>query len=105
VANEAILAKIKHIARSHVPGSRVILFGSRAVGQPDEQSDYDILVIAPGALDKARQRQLRNRIHKAIIGQLLVPADILVQSEEAIAIKSRLPGHVVKRALQEGIEL
>jgi len=47
---ENILNKVKGILRSNVPDARVLLYGSRARGDENPDSDWDILVI----LDKSK---------------------------------------------------
>jgi predicted nucleotidyltransferase len=55
----AILQLIKKEVLSVVPDAKVYLFGSRARGNFDEESDWDILIITPQKPDSA----LKNKIH------------------------------------------
>ncbi len=46
--NNAVLNKIRHVARENAPqGSLVLLFGSRARGEAKKNSDWDILIVLP----------------------------------------------------------
>ena len=57
--------------------SRIILYGSRAMGTASEESDYDILVVETDPVDKlAEMRRLRALFH-----DLDVPMDIWVMGE------------------------
>lgn len=45
-ADVELLQRCKRAVRQVVPDADVILYGSRARGDADEYSDYDILIIA-----------------------------------------------------------
>lgn len=45
---EKVLSQIKAVARDAAPkGSQVLLFGSRARGEAQKSSDWDILIVLP----------------------------------------------------------
>jgi len=51
---------IKETVQSCLPGSRVLLFGSRARGEQDSHSDYDLLIVTPNTFtpqEKIRMEQ------------------------------------------------
>jgi len=56
---------------------KVYLFGSRAWGQPTEDSDYDFMVIVAES-DETPIRRVQ-RAHRALIG-LAFPTDVLVKT-------------------------
>ncbi len=58
-----ILMAIKSQIREVVPGSEVILFGSRANNTAHDESDWDILVVTNRAIDR---RKLKQAIHDKI---------------------------------------
>ncbi len=62
LARDVILHTIKSQVQNIVPGASVLLFGSRAYGQPTEESDWDILVLVHRQVDNA----LKKQIHKVI---------------------------------------
>jgi predicted nucleotidyltransferase len=98
------LATIGEVARSAVPGARVLLFGSHARGQADPQSDYDILIITEQAMDIGDKFALRTRVRKQLL-ELGIRSDVLIQSEREIQKKKDLPGHIVRSALRDGVPL
>lgn len=99
--NTEILQTIKSEARKIIPGCKVMLFGSRARGDYNNDSDYDILVITEKQLSIPEKRQLRNQIRRTLLKYEIL-SDILVQTESDIKIKIRLTGHIVKSAVNEG---
>jgi len=88
-----------------LPGSRILLFGSRARGDNDLHSDYDLLIITANILTRTEKLNYSGQLHKAIVRAIHAPADVLLYSEEEIAKKKQLPGHIVRSALREGVVL
>jgi len=79
-------------------GSRVLLFGSRARGEADARSDYDILVIEPAVTNTATESvRLRGTLR-----ELRVPIDVVVVDEDLARRRSRVRGTMIERALREG---
>lgn len=77
---------------------RVILFGSQARGDADENSDIDLMVVERKLTDKAAE-YLRLR---AAVGKLGRGVDLLLYSEEEFERRSQVPGTVAYWAKQEG---
>lgn len=78
--------------------ARVILFGSRARGDTDPDSDLDFLVI---------ERSVDDRIAEAVrlrraLGDIGVPVDIVVLDEALAARRAKVPGTMVHNALRDG---
>ena len=97
-------AAIGEVARSVIPGARVLLFGSHARGEADPESDYDIIVITERPVDIRSKFALRTHIRKQLL-ERGIRCDVLVQSEQEIQTKRELPGHVVRNALRDGVYL
>ena len=78
--------------------SRVILFGSYARGDAQEDSDLDFLVVEPTLQDKFREMvRLRQ-----VLRPLLVPADVLVCSQDELVRQQDSCSSAVYWALREG---
>jgi len=77
---------------------RIILFGSHARGDADENSDLDFLVIEPKVTNKSQEMI---RLRRAL-RPLRISADILVISEEEVNEWGHLPGTTLYWALREG---
>lgn len=87
---------------SVVPDTRrIVLFGSRAKGTHDEESDIDLLVVAYSNLPQNnRAVQLRRALHG--IG---MPIDIVVVTPEEFERYKTWKSFVVYQALEEGVTL
>ena len=75
-----------------------MLFGSRARGDADEDSDYDFLVIEPTVDNRAREMV---RLRRAL-RPLRVAADVLMYSREEVDRWGQQPGSALYWALKEG---
>lgn len=102
--NQKILDLIKSTVKSHVPGAEVRLFGSRARIDSDIDSDYDILVITEKLLTPKEKFPLKTSIRKDLL-KWGIRTDILIQSKKDIAVKKKLPGHIIRNILKEAILL
>ncbi|MEN3279993.1 MAG: uncharacterized protein V7607_1133 [Solirubrobacteraceae bacterium] len=102
VTESEVIGEIgRRLASVAPPGSRIVLFGSRARGQPGDGSDYDVLVIEPRPENAARE-SVRFR---AELDALSVPVDVVVVDEAVATRRARVAGTMVERALREGREL
>lgn len=91
---ETAIAKIVETAKP----DRVILFGSRARGDAQDDSDFDFLVIEPHVEDRAKEMV---RIRRAL-RPLRIPVDILVYSRDDVVRWGDQPGSALYFALREG---
>ncbi len=82
----------------HFHPQRLILFGSHARGEAQEDSDFDLLIIAPSS--EARWRRTVP-VYRVLAG-LGVAKDILWWTPEEIAEWRDVKSHLIHRALQEG---
>ena len=80
---------------------RIILFGSRASGSPDEDSDFDLMVVEDRPVDRYRE-MVRLR---GLLRSFRVPLDLLVVSEEKYQYWRDTPGNVYHEAAKKGITL
>ena len=77
---------------------RIILFGSHARGDATEDSDYDLLIIAPSSEPRWRRSV---PIYEALMG-LRVAKDIVWWTEEEVAEWQAVRNHFVNSAISEG---
>lgn len=78
--------------------SKIILFGSYARGEADDESDLDLLVIKP----KVKNKGMEMVGVRHAIGNLGIGVDVLVYSEEEVDEWGHLPGGALYWALKEG---
>ena len=103
--SQAIYETIRETVQLNLPGARVLLFGSRARGDYDRFSDYDLMVITPQTLTPKEKIRWTTLLDHAIVNAIKAPVDILINSESEIEEKLELPGHIVRTAVREGIAL
>ncbi len=80
---------------------RIILFGSYARGEANEQSDIDLLVVMPDGTDR---RQTAIAIME-VLHDMRVPKDVIVTTPDRITRYGHLVGTILRPALREGKEL
>jgi len=102
--NNEIIEIIKKIAHEFLPDAEVLLFGSQARENASLDSDYDILLITKTELLPKEKLPIRTNIRKSLL-TLGIRSDILIQSELEVEEKKILPGHIVRKILQEAILL
>jgi len=96
---------IKETVQSFLPGARVLLFGSRARGQENQYSDYDVLVVTPDTLAPREKMDCETQIGKTLVQLIRAPFDVIVQSNKEIANRRNAKGHIVYYALKDAVEI
>ena len=105
MSEKTILKRIKSMVLAMLPDSKVLLFGSRARGDYNRDSDFDILIITPQTLPLKEKMNWGNKIHETLVNALEIPIDVFINSEKEVAVKRELPGHTIRWAMKEGIIL
>lgn len=78
--------------------TKVIVFGSRARGDADDRSDFDFLVIEQEVDDRFEEMVRLGRL----LGRLLIPADVVVVSEQHARRGATVKGTMIHSAITEG---
>jgi predicted nucleotidyltransferase len=59
---QALLCECKRLIQSLLPGATVLLYGSRARGTADPESDWDLLVLTDQPLSRAGQERVLDAV-------------------------------------------
>jgi len=78
---------------------RIYLFGSYGWGEPDKNSDLDIVIIVDHIGEKYCKRSIKG--YKALQG-LKIPKDIIVYTEEEFEERAEQRGSLCYRIKEEG---
>jgi predicted nucleotidyltransferase len=81
------------------PIEQIILFGSRARGDFEELSDYDLLVIVP---DSGYLNGLALKLRRSA-DRVAVAKDLVVASHSIMDSQSTIPGTIYYEAAQAGL--
>ena len=76
----ALLAYIVQKIVTHLMPEQIILFGSRARGEADEESDLDLFIIQSSA---ASNREVRRQVDRLLLGRRFA-VDIIVRKPEEV---------------------
>jgi predicted nucleotidyltransferase len=99
--------KIRNIIEKNLNGytlEKIILFGSRARGNYDNESDYDVLVIIKEEPDWITRENLCSVIRKVMAIED-INIDILIRSSKYVELTQNEQGNVINYAIEEGIEM
>ena len=80
---------------------KIILFGSQAYGQPDEDSDVDLCVIAD--TKGKRKIDILREIRRGMASQISAPLDMLIYDEEEFNERACLNSTLEHKILTDGI--
>ena len=95
------IEKIRNIIVSEISPDKIILFGSRARGDCDTDSDYDILVLKRGITNERKiSGDLKIKFHKE---RLFVSVDVIVMEHDRFYQFADVPGLVYKDIKKEGV--
>ena len=103
--NLNFIDSLKGHVNSVLPGSRVVLFGSRSRGTARNDSDVDILVISENEYKPQEKINLESAINKILVKAYHLPFDVLLYSKSEIERRKAEKSLVIYHALHEGLEL
>ena len=81
---------------------RVFLFGSRARGEGDRESDWDFYVLVDGDPDFAQRHAAVTEI-KRELAQLHIPNDVILKSARQFERVKEYPGNLAYEVAREGM--
>jgi predicted nucleotidyltransferase len=80
-ADKRLLRNLKQALTHLVPDAEMFLYGSRARGNPDPSSDYDLLVLTGSPIPEAIDEQLQDAFydfeleHQVVLSVVFYPRD------------------------------
>lgn len=80
----------------------IILFGSRAREDYQEQSDYDLLIVMKDNMDIKELRKIQMQIRKELALNN-IDADVLVKTQMMVDDYKNKKGNVIYNAMREGV--
>jgi predicted nucleotidyltransferase len=92
---------VRRLVEAYHP-ERIYLFGSVARGDPDPDSDYDLLVIVP---DDAPPERLRSRLAYQALRGTGAAADVLVWAKSSFERRARVVASLPATVMREGMLL
>ena len=99
-STELIDEIVKHLVNGLNP-EQIILFGSYAYGEPNEDSDLDLLIVTK--ISEVKGYQLAQKGYKSLNPlRLKIPVDLVVVTQAEVDEKRTVPSSLVSRAVHYG---
>ncbi len=96
VSQQHIQDYVNRVAEAYRP-DRIILFGSYAYGEPNEDSDVDLLVVMPAErIDRKKMIDIRRTIPASY------PMDLLVYDPVYLSQRTSIEDWFVREVLEKG---
>ena len=105
MSNKEFLNSIKATVLSYIPDAKVLIFGSRARGDFNTNSDFDLLVVTKNNIGAKEKMNMESRISKSLVYSLQKPFDVLLYSQQEVELKKNARGLIIFHALKDAIEL
>ena len=103
--SDATLTQMVEAIVAEVSPEQVILFGSQARGDQEQQSDVDLLIIQTEPFNTVGKRDAQSVQLSKRLASFPVPTDILLYARDEVDYWRDSLNHVVARALREGTVL
>jgi predicted nucleotidyltransferase len=98
VSSDALADVVNRIIQAVHP-EQILLFGSQAWGQPDEESDIDLLVVL-GTSSEPGYRRARE-VYRSLRG-IRLPIEVVVRTREEMVRAARVPTSLERQAVDRG---
>jgi len=101
---EAVETIKKVIEEKDIAVLKILLFGSRARGDFNVDSDWDFFVVIGDEISREERLDITVEI-KRKLAKLRIPNDIIIVSASEVEKRSEDLGDIIYYALKEGIEV
>jgi predicted nucleotidyltransferase len=103
--DEDILKSMTKSIVEELQPDEIVLFGSRARGTEQVESDVDFLVVVPDSEEARRhRRRMTGRLYRRL-AKFPVGKDILIYTRGEVERWRNVPGHIVATGFDEGRQL
>ena len=99
---EEMLRDMASVIARQVSPEAIILFGSRATGRVDADSDIDLIVVESRPYGPGNDRRQKATLLWKALAKYPISKDILVYSKDEVDRWRDSPNHVIAKALKEG---
>lgn len=100
----ATLDRAREAIRELEPGAEVILYGSRARGEPSAESDFDLLILLEVPVEQVREAALLRRLYALELEREVLFGVVIHSREEwASPLFRAMPFH--QNVSREGVRL
>jgi uncharacterized protein len=82
IEKDELLKRVKTVVRTLSPNAEIILYGSRARGTADVDSDWDFLILLPSPRDKTLEAQIKDRLYDVELETDTVLSSIIRSKQE-----------------------
>lgn len=82
----------------------IFLFGSRAKGNFDKDSDWDFFVIINKNIDFHQKRKIILNIRRKL-SEIKLPSDIIIQSRDVVNQRKTNTGYLTYYVVKEGVRI
>jgi len=104
-ADQAAVRVIRAVLGRHgIRAEQILLFGSRARGEAEPDSDWDFYVLIDGDLAFGQRQELVTEI-KRELARLRIPNDVILKPAQQFHRTKGHPGHLAYDVAREGIPL
>lgn len=93
------LDEVVHRIVQAVHPEQILLFGSQAWGQPNEESDIDLLVVIGASSDPGYRRA--REVYRSLRG-IRLPIEVVVRTRDEMIHAARVPTSLERQALDQG---
>ncbi len=100
--NRETIQAITQLIVERFQPEQIILFGSVARGEEDDNSDLDLMVVLRPGVDPPHRG---NPIRRAIAERFVLPVDLLIRSYETFAAYRPNPNSTLSRMLEDSVVL
>jgi len=95
---------IEELKENNLEVEEIFLFGSKAKGDFNKDSDWDIFVVVDKNIDIRQKRNITAKI-RIKLAEKKIPLDVIIQSRLVVEKRKQDVGYLTYYVLKEGIKI